>query len=421
MKRKAAERWTGMRFVIRRPSQPGAGERVVAVCAASPEAARWGLGLCRDEVATLQAAPFFASWVPPRGPRPQEMADFFQCFGTSLRGGLSLSASLAAAARQASSATMRGVVGALALGISKGRELHELMDGLQPFFKADQVALARAASKSGMQDAGRLFSSLAEALQKDARVGRKLLGALGYPLMLLVMALGAAVVLELKALPPMVELFRTMGARLPWVTELFYSLSTLLGAWLFLWLPSLVVAGILMPVGFRRFLACVSVQRRLPRLWCVGPVVLARALCRALGVFVLLRQGGASNRDVFQLAAQASGNALVSDFFLRTHRRVAMGEGIEQAFLAERHLLGEEGVRLAGRMEAGVTGGELPQLIHSMIGELEERVELRLALLPRMLEFPLLGLCGLVIGSIILAMFLPYPSLLGDVARQMRG
>jgi type II secretory pathway component PulF len=39
--------------------------------------------------------------------------------------------------------------------------------------------------------------------------------------------------------------------------------------------------------------------------------------------------------------------------------------------------------------------------------------------LPRLLEWPLLAAIGLVIGMIVLAIFLPYPSLLNDVMQKM--
>jgi len=123
---------------------------------------------------------------------------------------------------------------------------------------------------------------------------------------------------------------------------------------------------------------------------------------------------------MFLLAADASGNAMIADFFRDTYGRVASGESLEEAFMAERHQLADDGVRLAGRMDVGMAGGDLRLLLRSLVDELNDQTELRLALLPKALELPMLALCGLIIGSIILAIFLPYPSLLGDAARQMR-
>lgn len=413
--------WRLQCHVVTRNTGLETGGRRVLVEAPCAEIARLGLGLHRDERGTPCGISSFAGVMTRRSVSTSELADFFQCFGSALKSGMSLSGALAMAARQTRTPRMRGVVGYLAFRIVRGAELHQAMAELPQVFGAAQVALARAASKSGMVEAGVLFVELAATLQNDARLGRKLTGALGYPVVLLAMAVVASVILELKALPPMVELFKAMGAQLPVITQVFYSVAKLLIEHAVLALGVVFAGGPALCLSLVSWVRTRSFQRRVTRAWFVGPILLARSLSRALGVFVLLKQGGANNRDIFHLSAAAAGNALVEDFFLRTHARVVRGETIEEAFLAERHLLGEEGVRLAGRMEIGLGGGELGPLLRSAIRELDERAELRLTLLPRAIELPLLLLCGLIIGLIILAMFLPYPSLLGDIARQMRG
>ncbi len=415
------KRWQTQAFEVQRPGMGGAAPRTVLVQGPLREAAHYGLGLYKDERALPCGLPAFAGLRAGRPVSSSELADFFQGFGCALKAGMPLSGALGMAARQARTPRMRGVVGLLAFRVARGVELHLAMAEVPEVFAESQVALARAASKSCMAEAGALFVELAASLQNDARVGRKLAGALSYPVTLLVMALGAAVILELKALPPMVELFRAMGAKLPPLTQAFYEFARLLIDHA---LPSALLACALcvtLVFGGRALLRSRRFQCGVVRAWFVGPILMARALSRSLGVFVLLKQGGANNRDIFHLSAAAAGNALVEDFFLRTYARVTRGETVEEAFLAERHLLGEEGMRLAGRMEVGLEGGELGPLLRSAVREMDEKAELRLTLLPRALELPLLALCGLIIGLIILAMFLPYPSLLGDIARQMRG
>jgi type II secretory pathway component PulF len=287
-------------------------------------------------------------------------------------------------------------------------------------FPASQIALVRAASQAGLNRAGDVYKRLAARLQSDGRLGNKVAAAMAYPATLLGMSVLASAILELKALPPMVELFRSMGAPLPEVTRMFYETARLItdhaigfGA------LAGVAAVCLAIIGPRLFRAPAS-QRLLLRLWYLGSLVQARALSRALSTFVLLKQSGVCTREIFALSAEASGNAAIADFFKMVYRRVAQGEDLGEAFLAERHMLGTAGVRLAGKMEVGLDTGELPELLESLAVDLQDQAENQAALLPRALELPMLVLCGLIVGSIMVAMFLPYPSLLGDVARQMR-
>jgi len=348
------------------------------------------------------------------------LADYYQAMGCALKAGQPLLGAFAMAARQARSPRMRGVIGGLAQLVSQGVELHLAMERFPTVFDPAQCALAKAASKAGLDEAGTLFLDLAAGLQKDGKLGRKLAGALAYPVMLLVLALVAALILEIKALPPMVELFRTMGARLPPVTDAFYRFSRFLLDHGLVLGPALAAVLVFLSSALARWTRQPSFQYFAARAWLVGPIVRARSLSRALGIFLLLRQCGSTTREMFLLAADASGNAMIADFFRDTYGRVASGESLEEAFMAERHQLADDGVRLAGRMDVGMAGGDLRLLLRSLVDELNDQTELRLALLPKALELPMLALCGLIIGSIILAIFLPYPSLLGDAARQMR-
>jgi type II secretory pathway component PulF len=142
------------------------------------------------------------------------------------------------------------------------------------------------------------------------------------------------------------------------------------------------------------------------------------ALVRALGTFILLKQSGARVVDQFGMAAAASGNCVVGEFFEACYARIAQGETVEEAFTAERHRLGDDGLRLAGKMEVGMAGADLPSLINRMVQEFDSRAETRLNLLPNAVRWPLLVVCCAIIGLVALAIVLPYPNLIADVAHQ---
>ncbi len=418
--------WRLHAFEVSRRNVRAVGGREVprrrgAVVAPSLESALAGVGPHRDE-GVRAVAPGLGEWLESRLPVAlQERADLFRILGSALATGKSTVQALAMGARQTRSPRLRGAVGTVMAAVSRGEELHVALGRLPEFFPPAVVALAAAASRAGVEESGRLFVALAERLQRDARLGRRLAAALAYPTALLAMAFAAAGILETVALPPMVELFRSMGAGLPAITEMFYRVAGTVdrhaGAFTLCLAGSVVAAG---PLA-RRLIRSPGFQRLSVRVWGVGPVVLARSLARALGTFLLLRQSGVGNREIFALAGASSGNAAVEDFFRATYERIAHGESLEEAFLAERHRLGDEGVRLAGRIEAGLEGGDLPALIGEVVDDLIDRADARAAALPKLVELPILAVCGLIVGTLLLAMFLPYPSLLGDVARQMAG
>lgn len=411
-------------IITRRPGRVAGGAPVparrVAVLSNSMEAAVLGAGVNRDELYRLTVSVPWESLWARRPVGRDEVADLFATLGSALASGQPMLRALTLAARLVRSPRMRGTIGLIALGISRGESLSKMMARFPRIFDPMHLALAEAAAQTGIDQAGSIFRRLAGRLQQDNRLRRRFLGAIAYPVCLVLMAMGAALVLEIKALPPMVELFRAMGAALPPITSTFYEVAQFLEAHVMVLLPLGLCAAASAAIAFPKIASLPTFQRLSLHAWLVGPVLRSLALARALSTFLLLKQSGSGNREIFALAGAASGNAGVEDFFKNTYRRVTQGESVEDAFLAERQLLGEDGLRIAGRMEVGMSGGDLGDLLQQTVDDLIDRADTRVALLPKALELPLLALCGLMIGTILLAMFLPYPSLLGDIAQKMR-
>lgn len=391
--------------------------RRVVVYAAGEEAARAGAGVGRDEVGRLVICRPWEALTGSRRPAREELADFYETIGNALATGAGMAQSLNMAARVAQSPVMRGVIGSLQVRVLHGEPLHVAMRAFPRVFVPMHLALVEAAAATGLDKAGGLFVTLAVRLNKEGKIARKFVSALAYPVSLLLLTAVGAVVLEIWALPPMVELFQTLGGRLPPITQAFYRIAQLIhenGLWLAPVLGASVAVG---AVALPRLRRTDVVQRMAVRAWLVGPIVQWMALVRALSTFILLKQSGAKVRDQFAMAGAAAGNSVVRGFFEACYHRIAFGESVEEAFTAERHRLRDDGVRIAGKMEVGMAGADLPSLINRIVSELDEKADARLNLLPNALRWPLLVVCCTIIGAVALAIVLPYPSLIADVAQ----
>lgn len=408
--------------ISRRASKMNVGAAVrprrVEVYAPYEAAARAGAGTGKDEILRTVAVLPWEHLSRFRRPEREEIADFYETVGNALSTGGGLALALNMAARMSRSPMMRGIIGALYDRVMHGEDLHVAMARFPRVFAPMQLAMVEATSATGLDKAGGLLLTVAQRLQRDGKVWRKFLGAIAYPLSLIALTLVGAIVLEIWALPPMVELFRTLGGRLPPITQAFYDVAQFLRVhawWIFPVLGGILVGlGAAAPRMFRtRFWQVASVRVAL-----FGPIVQWMALVRALGTFILLKQSGATVRDQFGMAAAAAGNCVVGDFFGACYSRIALGESIEEAFTAERHRLGDDGTRIAGKMEVGMAGGDLATLINRIVEDLNDRTEARLALLPNAVRWPLLIVCCVMIGAVALAIVLPYPNLIADVAHQ---
>jgi type II secretory pathway component PulF len=388
------------------------------VYAPYPEAATAGAGVSKDETSRPVSIRPWEYWREVHRPKREEVADFYDTVGNALLTGGGMSLALNMAARMSRSPMMRGIIGTLHDRIIHGEDLHVAMRRFPEVFTSMQLAMVEASAATGLDRAGSLLITLSQRLQREGRLWQKFVSALAYPVSLLLLTIAGSIILEVWALPPMVELFHTLGGNLPPITKIFYGVAQFLhrhGSVLGPLAAMTVVATIVLA---KRALRTRLVQQLSTRLVLVGPIVQWLALSRALGTFILLKQSGAKVREQFALAAAASGNCVVGDFFHACYNRIALGESVEEAFTAERHRLRDDGIRIAGKMEVGMAGADLSVLITRIVDELNERAETRLNLLPNAIRWPLLVVCCAMIGLVALAIVLPYPNLIADVAHQ---
>jgi len=412
--------------VYRRPSKVtfGAPVKPVRLVVYSPMAvsAGYGVGVSRDEDFRTVRSGIWDGVGASRRPKTSEIADLFEQLGGLLTSGTSLLDALAQASRAVTSPKLRGIIGTIRyLNVREGYTLSEAVSVFPEVFTKMHIALISAVEEAGLEKGSNILTDLAVRMRKDSKVWRKFYGAIAYPVFVMGLAMVAAIILELKALPPMVELFKGMGAKLPPITQFFYEVSKILTEYAILIVPSLfiIVVGTLASLPILGRMA--AVQRVVTRLPLIGPIIMSLALARALTTFALLKSAGAKNREYFTLAAAAAGNAVVQDYFIQSYERVKLGDPVESAMLAERHRLTEqEGRRLGAKMELVMDGADITRIMGGYTDELIDKAESRVTLLPKAVEFPLLLCCALVVGTIIAAIFLPYPSLLADIANSMR-
>ena len=406
-----------------RPPRPGSRPRRarrVPVIARSAEAARLGVIAAADE--RLRELPSKACLpLPGSSTSSQDTGAFYEALGSALASGAGLDEALELAAQGALSPRMRGVIGGLRLTIREGGVLADGMAREGGVFPARVVAMLRAAETAG-GELGRMLLELAARGRQESRLRRKFVNALAYPAVVLLLTVGAAIVLQLRALPPMVENFKLLGATLPLPTRVLYDLSRLMldhGLWLLAGMVGLTAAlwkpaqALWQREGFQ------SLVLRMPL---AGPILRAGCLVRALNTFALLKACGAPTGEQFRHAAEAAGNPVYRRFLLALHARVIEGEELHAACLAERDLLpGDEGLVLAAKLRIGAFSGDGAALLRNLADDLSEQADLKAGLLPQMIEVPLLLVCGSVIACIILAMLLPMPGLVIDMLKRPGG
>jgi len=400
--------WVVRSFVVHRRDDHHIANYRSVVYTCFPESAEFGIGLSRDETARKTNVSFVDGLGASRAVRAEEIADFWENLGMTVKGGGTESIALVRATRMAVTARMRGVLGTIRWRLNQGRDLHVALGEFREIFPKAHCALAEAATELTPDERAGIYLSLARTLREQESRGRKFATTMLDQIITGAMLVVLVFVTLVYFVPNFASMFRGMELDLPWPYRIANAAGQCISHYAWIAIPAIIAASAGIVFAIRRALKHANIQRRIARLPVVGPLVRALALARSLPLFAALHKAGVHPETNFRLAGEASGNALIEDFFRSAYRRCAAGLDMEKAFLAERLQLGlEEGRRLAGKIEAGSEMGDLEGVLCGLAEEFSERANLSIEALPKVIKPINLAAMGLVIGAMAALVGLP--------------
>jgi type IV pilus assembly protein PilC len=297
----------------------------------------------------------------------------------------------------------------------EGRSLSQSLGRWNSVFDSAFVGMCRAAERSGRLH--HTIKSLATLLEKRWRMNKRLKAAFSYPLLVSVVALAIFWILVAFVVPGLVPTFRSIGARLPWPTQVLVQLGELstslpvllLGAAVAIFAAVLLFRAVVRGEYFPGlYLWADRARLRLPL---VGPLVRLAILTRTLATMAALFESGLPLSHILESAGQVSGSPVYRKHFLNVMAEVRDGKSMAEAMESTQAFP----PLLVGIAALGEESGKLPSLLLKAADLYEEDLDMRLGTLATLLEPVLLGIMGLVIGFIVLATFLPLINLLSSL------
>lgn len=335
----------------------------------------------------------------------EEMAVFTRQLSMFFSSGLGLLRGLESIAGQGFSRTTAESAEELSRGLRDGRGLAASMSLRPMVFSPVYVRMVHAGESSGALD--KILARLADFLERDMLLQKRLRSSLAYPMLIFGFSIFVVTFLLLFVFPMFVSFFEGLDVELPRVTQ---SLLAITG---FFRNPA-VIASLFIILPFASYQAYQRVGRsdeatlmfanaRL-RLPLVGPLVHSVLMARFARTLGILLEAGIPQQTALQTSGRAVGNAAVEQAVNRACARIREeGSGISAAF-AQEPLFSRSLVSL---MAVGEEAGRLPQVLESAADSLDLTIETSVSRLTVVLEPLMLGLMGIVVGYILLAVFLP--------------
>ncbi len=164
----------------------------------------------------------------------QEKSYFFYLMAVMVDAGLSLTQVLNILSRRSKNEHFRRVINTLAYNVERGKPLSFSMERFPMVFSEFEIGIVRSGEAIGNLD--KMLFRLAQQETRDYELSLKVITSLIYPITILGALVLAGLILTFYVLPQLSRFFEQSGAKLPYLTQKFVSLSHLLVNywWLFL-------------------------------------------------------------------------------------------------------------------------------------------------------------------------------------------
>ncbi len=319
--------------------------------------------------------------------------------------------SLSAMAGHSGDRSVAAIANAILAEVRGGATLSGAMLNHPSEFPPHFAVAVEAGQASG--SLGAALSSLAEDEERRSKLLADLLGALAYPVVLGAGMIGATTFILLYVLPTFGDMFKEMGAQTPPLLTFMLGLSAFLKSnWLFL------VAGIAVAiVGLGLLLQTTRLRLEVDRIILKAPIIggiaTAAMAARFFRVLALLLRNGQTAAPAIAAARRSVTNVWARGRLDEAFNRVKAGQSVAIEIAQSGVLPPLAGDLLRASEDAGV----LAEGAERLAALYEDDLERRTKLLVRVTEPVMVGLAGLLIGSIMVSIVSALISINETVAR----
>jgi type IV pilus assembly protein PilC len=358
----------------------------------------------RSPSAVAHRPPFSVSALPFLRPvSAKELTLFTRQLATLLRAGMPLLRGLEVLTRQERNPVFRRALESMGAAIKSGGTLSAAMAAHPRIFDRLYLNMVRAGEAGGMLDG--VLDRLARFQEKSLQLRGKIKAAMAYPVIVLLVAVGILVGLLVFVVPRFRQIFADLlkGAPLPPLTQFVLTLSDAVKIHYLL----VLALGVLAWIGFKLFSRTARGAYWLDT-WVIqlplfGELVLKAIIARFARTLGTLLAGGVPILPALLITRDTCANARVAVAVITVHDRVKEGTTVARPLEAAQVFP----PMVTSMIEVGEHTGQLPEMLGKVADIYEEEVDHAVAGLSSLIEPLLILFLALVVGTIVIALFLP--------------
>lgn len=340
--------------------------------------------------------------------KPKDIALVTRQVATLIIAGIPIAQSIGAVARGTENQRMVELLTRVRQDVEGGLTFSAAIQKYPRYFDRLYTSLAAAGEESGTLD--RLMQKTADYLERMEEIRGKIRSAMFYPIMVLIVAMGVILVMLLFVIPEFEKLFGSLEGGLPALTRLLLDISAWFQEYWHLFLVGAASAFLLGQIFYRRSPKVQHLMDRIVlRVPIVGGLLKKAAIARFCRTLSTMFGAGVPLVDALVTVAGATGNRVYFDATHRIMREVSTGRPLETS-MARTGLFPSMTLQMVA---TGEETGELEGMLDKTADYLENEVNDAVNSMSSLIEPIMIVLLGGIIGTIVVAMYLPIFKLAG--------
>src|SRR6202451_1069651 len=334
--------------------------------------------------------------------KAEDIAIFSRQLATMLAAGIPLVQAFEIIGTGHDKPSMQRLVLEIKADVEGGTSLHEALAKHPLYFDDLFVNLVEAGEQAGALEG--LLDKIATYKEKSEAIKKKVKKALFYPAAVLVVAIIVTIILLLFVIPQFEELFKGFGADLPAFTQMIINLSRFVQA------EGIFIAIVVGALGYtffyfkkrskrmREFL-----DRATLKVPVIGPIMNKAAIARFARTLSTMFAAGVPLVEALESVAGATGNIVFENGVLRMRDEVATGQRLQRA-MESTELFPNMVVQM---IAVGEESGSLDTMAGKVATFYEAEVDNAVDSMSSLLEPLIMVILGVLVGSLVIAMYLP--------------
>jgi type IV pilus assembly protein PilC len=339
---------------------------------------------------------------------------FTRQLATLIDAGLPLLRGLTVLSKQEPDPVLKRVITSLAESVQSGSTFSESLNAHPKIFNKLYVNMVKAGELGGVLEL--VLLRLAEFQEKAQKIKNKVVAAMFYPVIVLVIAIAIMAFLLVFIVPKFEAIFADMlgGRPLPALTQFVIGASNLVKDNVLL----LIGGAIVLAIGYsfmqktpKGTQILDSIKLKAPLF---GDLTRKSAISRFSRTLGTLVTSGVPILQALNITRETAGNVIISDAIVKVHDAVKEGESIV-------HPLEASNVfppMVISMIDVGEETGQLPEMLLKVAEVYDDEVDNAVAGLTSLLEPIMIVFLAVVVGTIVIALFLPLISIISGMQQQ---